>query len=821
MRPDRFSDHMPSFAYADAKKGQNFQQLAKTYRVWERQFNAIWSRLEGHNTTPPRPVKSTGMKQLKKLLLFDNIQDMKAHWSAKPRQKRELDWRHTMLTAMNFHPERAAEVLQATLEPGVTPYWAVSDVFCFLARWSAKQPAQIQREQQDALASALLHLLQETPARTFQLQSWVLAQIMAGCSSDALVEIYAALRNYHHRIHFNTQLKIAGRLAGDGKSRLLSLQIFEDIVAAKQLDINDRRLAALATSMLTLPKGWKDGLYSPTEVQAVAEVFERILSLGYSPNYVTYTSMIRALCLTDQLDTAWKIYDVMRDQGATLDSHVYSILLHGARQAGSLDSVHRIVDEMPPKIFESTFFWNELLHAVIATAIKESRDKKLPPPRAIPAFSSMLRIYTKFFQRRPLQTLIPVNLRGHFANRDMEAGALDSWNWSRKVSQLFDKLPALPHNQRKQPEPHTLTVMLSAFVHNFDTLRPVQGVYDRLRKMLKLHHPVAVSLVKNGTHPYDILIKAITENLRQLNPALRIVRDMLLDNPKPVAGAEAEAAATAAAAEAAQTTVPAESDVKTTGADDTQSAKKAAFPHPAPSIYTWNNLMAGFTDRDSMNKALMAIETMRGRGVHPNRVTWNVLARGFARRQREATVRRVLRNLERAGYHPDVHTVRAASHLQHPEPVLALVERRAEFREATRRRRVREAVASWVVSRPGRRLTRDEVRKRSRARYAAIMKRRRAGRRRQAAKRLPGAEAGQASDSPKEKKEPREVKAAVPTPDPDVAAASELKVSEKVKATPAIGAYMELYSELVVEPKQDQVETQRGAKEGNKQTPKE
>lgn len=892
---NRFPEHSAGFTYAQITAGQNFQQLSKTYRVWERQFNTIWSRLEGHITTPPRPVKSTGMKQLKKLLRYDTIQGMKTHWFAKPEHKRELDWRHTMLTALNFYPERAAEVLHATLEARVTPSWAVSDVFCFLVRWSSTQPDHVRREQQDALAGVLLHLLQDTPPRAFQLKSWVIEQIMSSCAADAVITIYSALRHYHHPVHFNTQLQAAGHIVRDGRSRLLALRIFEDIVAAKELDINDRRLAALATSLLALPKDWKEGRHSPTEVQAVADAFERILSLGYSPNYVTYTSMIRALCLTDQLETAWKIYEVMRDRGTTLDPHLYSILLDGARQAGSIESAIRVVDEMPLKFFEKSPFWNDVLHTIIAAAIKESRLKKIPAPRALPAFNTMLRIYLKFFKVKPLQALLPVNLHTSLAKGDPK-GALDSWDWGRTAPQLIDKLPTLSHGAKRDPDPHTLVVMLKGYINSFDKLQPVRDFYFHFRTLLGASHPVAVSLVKNGTHPYDMLIQSITENHRTLEPAVGIVREMLAD-----AAPEAPSPSPSDPTPQAAQTDPAKSNVKTTGATHQQHGT----PTPRPSIFTWNNLLTAFTHHAGMGQALATIGAMRRRGIHPNRVTWNTLATGYARRQREPALARAVRSLEISGYHPDVHTVRAVSRLQFPEALLAVIERRAERREVRVQREVHEALGSWVVTGPGRRLKRAEIRARSRAMHAAAIRkaldRRVALRTRAAARALVGGRAaaglsleeserlvkaararvgrplevakhnmlsrkmalealrqGIVPGTPAEWKRlntvetvleeeelPVRVKevpeavpekvateaeaAPTPTPDPDVDAASRVRIGKQIKTTPEVGAYMELFDELVLEqdepvlkPTQDQTKgPKRRRREGAKQHRKE
>ncbi|KAK4156258.1 hypothetical protein C8A00DRAFT_12758, partial [Chaetomidium leptoderma] len=708
---------MPGFIHIYNKTGQSVQEQVAIYRSWDHELNDLWHRMEGVRADGPSRARTQGLDVLRELISFKSFEDMESYWFGKARSERALEWPSAIMSAMNFYPEKTTLVLEATFEPNVTPNWAVADVFCFLVRWSSTLPADGQSEQRARLSGLLLHLLNNSRPRHYQLQQWVLGSILSVCEPSAAAEIYEALRRYHHPLHFNTKLKIAGLLVKDGQYKRVVLKILKEILQDGRVDANDPRCAALATELLKLPEGWEQGRAAPVEIRLLAETFESIVDLGLSPNVITYTALMRALCLTDQLDAAWKVYEVMRNQGTAPDAHVFSVLLNGAKLAGRLDSAIRVLEDAPADALREPYIWTDLIHTVHLAAKKEAKFKRLTPPYAIPAFHSMLQVYAKFFKLGPLQSLIPLDLAHRLVEGDWDNNTehWDYWDFKAKLALPIDRLPASPPDKLVEPSIETLGFMLLGYINNFSTAQPALSFYSHFRNLLRNRDPIAIGLVSRNTLPYDVVLNSITQSPGMLRVAVDIVKVMLKD-------AQDSAAALGNPSEPTPipTTTPADPEhafgLENTadlgsmvGRESTQheaastptnphSPKRftnPAFYHPRPSVYTWTILLRAFMQERHVRNAAHILSIMAGHGVRPDLVTYNTLVFAYGRAQAHSGVRGTLEQLEAAGYYPDRYTVRGVASLHDNEDVLAKLEERAEDRDAARLREVRRASAAF------------------------------------------------------------------------------------------------------------------------------
>jgi pentatricopeptide repeat protein len=646
--------------------------IVERFQDWDHKFYTVWKYLE--RTKRKRlPYRST---RLDTLLRFETVEEMRSWWLAIPKAKRETGWPVLMLAAMTYHPGRVAQMLEATLDPSVTPSWAVADVFCFITKWSSTLPHDRQREQQAALPGLLLHLLGNSPPRHFQLQQWVLGRILSVCEPGSAAEIWKALRQYEHSLHWNTKLKLASIIAKDGKGRLAALQLFEEVLKGGGVDINDHRCAALASTLFTPPPRTRGGgRGSPVEAQLVAEAFERIVGIGVSLNVVTYTAMIRTLCLTDQLNTAWKVYDIMRDQGTEMDPHVFSILLNGAKRAGCLDSTIRVIEDASADALRTPHVWTDLIDTILKTATEETRSRSPEGPVAIPAFYSMLLVYAKFFKLEPLQRLIPLDLGNYLAEGDRDSRS-DDWQWKAKLGLLIDELPAFPPNELAEPDVQALGLMLIGYVRSFAAASPVMSFYSHFRNLLRNRDPVAIALVGHSTLPYDTIIEALTYHVGMLRVVIDITNDMLQN------ATDSAAALKGLAAGADQENNADATPTATVHTHNPETSTNAPFYHPPPSVYTWSILVNAFIQQRRPYRAARLLDIMRTHGVEPNLVTYNMLISGFARVQDAGAVLRALQRVDEKGHHPDSFTFRGLAKLADPEPALAHLEQRSEESEA-------------------------------------------------------------------------------------------------------------------------------------------
>ncbi len=746
--------------------------VAKKSWAWQRRFTPIWKRLERGSTEPPPLRRDIGLVRLEKLLALDTVQDMKSHWFARPELKRELDFGYVMLAAMNFHPETVPQVLEAILEPRVTPYWAVADIFAFLVKRASILPDHLQKKHQAAIPPLLLHVLRNSSPGDFRLQQWVLGHIMSTSDADTAAEMYSALRQYKHPLHFNTKFKIAERLMTDEKYRMLVLQILEDLVIDDGMDIGDRRCAALATALITLPAGWKEGRCSPVEVEAVVKVFERILALGHSPNLITYTAMIRTLCLTNQLDTALGIYKIMREQGMAPDSHVFAILLDGARRAASLESAIQILKKATRANVRSPLIASNILFTVFTAGRQEARDTS-QFINSIPIFTPMLRVFDKFYKLESLQTLLPVDLRARIQTGAPEDKVLESCNFGKAASRLIDRLPWIPERRKLDPPLGALGIMLVGYMRSSPNWRLLQDFYLHFRRLLNKLDPVAVAVANHSTLPYDALIKALTHNFRITHQALSIVDEMVAN-----AGKTKQPTGWTPRPDAPDPYAPVD--------EQPPAPETPQLNPPPPSVYTWTILIGAMLHRKVHHKARQTLFNMYEQGAEPNLVTFNTFIADYARHQGWRRVVDFANRLENAGYYPNQRTLTSMARLHDPGPVLDWAERRAELRATERWRELDRAVALSGLAIPEEeapKKQRWQVEEEENAKAATAA----AAAKKQAARQ-------QTLEDDGKMRQPDESARAVA--DPAVAAATAVQGRKKMLQTAQIGAYMEMYDEL-------------------------
>jgi hypothetical protein len=603
---------------------------------------------------------------------------------------------------MDHHPDRAAQVLEATFKDGIAPHWAVSDVLCFLVKWSSGLPARDQKKQQAALPGLVLYLLRNSRPKSLSFQQWVLGQVISLCDASAAAELCSALEAYSHRLHFNTKLKLADRLAKDRKYTLVALRLLESVIGDDGLSANDRRCAALATQLFSLPSTtWKTGRAPPAEINLIAESYERLVGLGFSPNAITSTALIQSLCWADQLDTAFKIYDVMRGQWT--DDRVFSPLVQAARRAGSLEAIIRVFQHAPARVLQHRRIWDDLIHAIHVAAKKEAKLKRYRYVDGNPAFRSMLEVYCKFFDLAPLQSLIPLDLHRYLEEADPNSGS-DNWDWKAKLALFIDKLPVLPTGRAVKPDTRTLTTMLLGYTRSFPKTQHAMEFYSHFRNLLRDRDTTATRLLRDTTLPYDVVLKSLAERTGMLRVMTDIVKTMLADAAKSAAarkqaaesGAVAEAAPSDSERQAApEAAISQENDAspeeqtqdqpEQDGAAVTPQPKPTEAPikplyHPPPSVCSWSILLYAFSRERGPRNAARILGLMRANNVEPSRATWNTIANGYGRVQDKNRVSGALHMLETAGFHPDAHTIRAVAKLRSYEDVLDQMEARMEQR---------------------------------------------------------------------------------------------------------------------------------------------
>ncbi len=509
---------------------QDVTRARKRFRIWKKDF----SRLSRATEAGEAPSTSTVPTELKRLLKLDSTEAMKATWQSQSRAKRDASWNHVMMGALCHAPERAHTILRAIFagdHADVAPFYAVNDSINFLAqRTKLDLPGEHKEELLASLCELLLMILQNTPKDYLLLRQNTLYLIFRHAKPETVDELYSALKAYGHPLHSYTLLQFGCCLAKDVDYKPVALDILQDLATSGSVDINSPHGAALCTSIISLTE--EDALkdLKPTP----AEFFEMLLGLGLKPNLITYTTIIRNLCLNKELNVAWEVFGTMREHQIDPDIHVYSILLNGAKLCDDFESVSKVVRLASASGIGAPILWNDILHTIFLLYVREARARRLKRPWRLPAFQPMLRAYSKLFRVEPLQALVQSDLAPLLQTEGGSSGEMQgtaSWQVTSKALSLIELLPSYAPGDRLEPEGDTLGLMLLGYIGGFEKAYSIIAFYSRFRGQLKNGDPTVARFVhEKGTLLHNIVIKAVVEWPGMLRVALDVVSDMLKDS---------------------------------------------------------------------------------------------------------------------------------------------------------------------------------------------------------------------------------------------------------------------------------------------------
>ncbi|KAK4449097.1 hypothetical protein QBC34DRAFT_405895 [Podospora aff. communis PSN243] len=654
-------------------------QLARAgqrFRIWKRSFGDAWKRqLLNHSLSKntSRPFKSkdadseqpqtgkrraldSGEKHLLALLKQKTVPEMRAKWRAHDLERRTESWPHVMADALRLAPDRAHEILEATFEEAVVPFYAARDVasFCakryhLLVRGKAKEADEYGR----GLLSAVMCILQESRAGYVEFTQHTLYTITKASDAEALLVLYIALRDYQHYIDPLTKLHFVSGIAKVTMYKKHAVEIFRDI---EQEDLDDAfrldsvPVMAACTTMLAFPE---EDAKNPELSETRAYILEELVALGIKPNLITFTAIARNLCLAHDLENALQVFRLVKEHGITPDLHLYSVLINGCKYTGNFRVMGELVRSLAQEYkCDDPVIWNDVIHAVhYIYSVNIEHGPRVGPwaIRVTPAFQPMLQVYAKFFDLEPLQRLLPMHELRRFLSdaQDPKLAAITQGPWRAKVEGLLKVVEEL-EPMSLQPTTETLVIMLSGFLRSHSSVYPVVSFYAAFRRMIEYGDELATDIVQKTTAVHDNVIRYLGRWPGMLRVALDVVNDML----------------------SAQTST-----------DDSSQPPKGQ--HPAPSIYTWSILLHALMHNKQLDQGERLLAAMRERGIEPTRVTWNTLIAGYARAQSpEDTVRAMLR-AEDAGWEKDGFTLRAFRHLVHQEDALGLLEETLERRAKT------------------------------------------------------------------------------------------------------------------------------------------
>lgn len=631
-------------------------------------------------------------EELAELLALGDEDAIREEWGSRTREDRETSWPRFVLAALAFSPRSACLFLRATYDASVCPIHVVHDVVWFLIRRPAV--AQSDAAAQD-LCDLVTFLLRHARQKGFQLRQWDIFQIMSNVSSDEAVHLlYQQLVIYQHPLHHFTRLQFAKRFGETAVFKPTAFEILEFLVQSKELDVNSPHAAALCTTILTPSKRALEEAFEPgrfiegTEMSEMTTKYsERLLQLGFNPNLITYSVLIRDLIQRKEVQTALDVHKIMASQELKPDALLYSFLLNGAKTSHSWLPMHMLVQQAFLDEIKDPVVWNELLHTVFMAYLGEMRRQRGRRKPGMPAFHPMLKLYANIFKPDLLRKFIPADV-DYLVKADLHVSNL--WQCEKQAFLLAYRTPSWSSRGLLDPGYDTLTLVILGYINSLSNPQSILDFYLHFRQLLDRGDRDARDLVaKSETRVYDYVLRALLQWREHLGTCVGIVSDMLkLSGQSPVSEQSMQSIASLRLSSRAAATA----DDVSPGppADDLPLEKlslltdlpitnpseepKKSFRHPPPSIHTWSILINGLMFHREADRAERVMEIMQENGVQPSLVTYNTLIAGYANAQNVRKTVKTLQRLEGAGLESDDFTFKAWAYLTDKESALELME---------------------------------------------------------------------------------------------------------------------------------------------------
>lgn len=633
--------------------------------------------------------------------------------------------------AMLYAPDRLCWVLESVLRSqvkgGAPHFFVVEDVLGWLAMRLQRTESDKKQPFAEQLADLVLLALETIGTNPFQggiqISQATIYSTLTALPPTAVESWYHRLRGANCHLFPFTKLHFATRIARySPRHKMLSIDILQELKNIGLLKINSPLAASICTSILSFNK---DGLAQLDDQSATpADLFGLLHELGFTPNVITYSAIIRGLCLKKDLTTALEIFEIMKHHGVEPDEFTYSILINGCKKCGDFKRMADFATMAYNAKVRDTVVWNDVLHGVF-TCCRQTRKAKRAVRRT--SLYAMNVLYSRLFDVEPIKPFITSRL----AEMGNEQAPYFKWipeefQWMYAATRVWSSASVL------KPDTATLSVMLLSLVQALPLPHDLIAFYHNYREMLDQGHPVARQLVQErGTFLHDIILRNLMKWQGTMRVCLEIIKDMMREvgkgadhavmrsplkeataeplDPAPPTGTARSLEAEDGQSSDSRGTVMDTSSTSTSGQEptttqankDERTPQRSPIRHPAPSIYTWSILMYGFMRHKHPREAESILTLMSEHGLKPTIVTFNTLAAGYAKLQKIPQAVKMMQHLEAEGFQADDWTLRAFSYVGNKDRAIKLMEATVEENRAKQAELQAQAAIEAQVAKTG------------------------------------------------------------------------------------------------------------------------
>lgn len=632
------------------------QSARKAFTFWKTKF---WKVSRPDKPEVPK-VPWPWRDDAKWLFELNDARSMRQVWKSLDIESRGKQWPVAMLSTLDRCPEKAHMVLDATLDP-LPPGYAINDVLLFIAqrlRISSIKNVRERTIKAEDILEIVAKILEDAPAGHVPLGQRTAGLLASKLPSDQARELYRMLQRASVKLHPNTQLQFAGKLAGEMAHKDTAFEILKGL-AESGVDLNAPSPSSTITTLLHC-RITHGGLSEGKPSFSPKDALEYFMGKGFVPNVINATAFLDSLCQQAEVDEALRLALLFSESGVQLDTKAWSTIFRGAKGSLKVENVTKGLEVAKAANVPYVDVLNNALHAVFYFAEMESREKGFSAPWIYPLFGPMLRAYAKKFELEPLQGWLPDSLPLLLSQTTGNDGEkFDSnrprrWDFLHTIVPLTEKFfSTLKVGPKLQPNPTTIAIMLRAYIKTLQHPYDLMAFYVFFKARLEEQKDFAAQLIKDqGSLIHDTIIMTMMERRGLSRPALQVFGDMLKDHVQRSVSKATE-----------------------TGDSMANDGQNRTIPvHPPPGLCTFSILVRGLLNGGDRILAEQVIQVMKEQNVEPSLVTWNTLTKGYAKMQNINKTVSTLQDMEAAGFKPDLFTFKAFGKLKDQGRALEMME---------------------------------------------------------------------------------------------------------------------------------------------------
>ena len=521
---------------------------------------------------------------------LDQARQAWSHFSTDGGITKDEAWEDLMLWCLFNAPKHALRFLLATMrssqdEPAE---YKVGDSLEYLSRYFYHRKHALDTSAVSAISSVVSNFIKDRGngiSRPIYLPDRTAYLILKSGNARSFVEELVKSRA---SVNPNTLLHIL-QISLGWNDLPMSLEILKR-VADSSFDLTLPQVQAACIALIRARHAQEN------QYLGQMRVLGEILEMGIRPQTAMYNAALLNAAEGGDHATAWKMFDLAKENGIKPDFVTYMIMLRNADLSGDPEAMERAVREAQSR--PSVISGNpKLVGAVLTTLTRYSKLCK------VPAFPSLVSCYKRYYDLQPLQQLGIVR-----SNTDM--------------------LSSQSHN-KPSPTPQLIGQMLCARLMMKSGHHQVSEIYDIFHDFVLSNHPL-IAPITQWDYVANSFIMTFSRRRRDMQKCATVIKHML----------------EATSGDRSQTSEVFSNSSKTTNrprdlrpafprAEPVSTSWKdyAQFSPSPPTVTSWSLLARAYFRRHDKAAAEKVLKMMRDRGLRPNNVTWNFIIDGYARLQ--------------------------------------------------------------------------------------------------------------------------------------------------------------------------------------------